>query len=115
MDPKGGSSVIPIEELPRDSEEEPLRDPEEYFLLRLIQSTIQESDLERLYKKFQIPPIFELEVPLDTYQVWNPPLGHLALYREFFLAKLSLSLVPFFIEFFSAIGLPPCTLIPNTL
>lgn len=52
MDLEGGSFAIPVKELLGDLEKEIIGDPEENFLLKLIQSTIRELDLEKLHKKF---------------------------------------------------------------
>ena len=69
---------------------------EEVFLPALTSSTVRREDLVQLRHTFGIPPDFQLEVPLETDRVCNPPPGRVSMYLPFFVAGLRLPLFPFF-------------------
>lgn len=83
------------------------------FLPGIVRSMIRELHLEKLRIKYQISLEFKLEVPLETYQVCNPPSGRVVLYKKYFPVRLRLPLFLFFIEFLRAVGLLPCVVVPN--
>ena len=77
-------------------------------------SELMERDVVLLHKQFQIPPMFQLEIPEPNDRVCHPPPSRMSLYKKYFGTGLRLPLHLFFIALLQYLGMSPYLVVLNS-